>query len=260
MNPDLELAQHLADAADSITMRHFRSVDLHVETKPDRTPVSSADREAEKRIREMLSAERGDDAVVGEEYGSAGDSQRRWILDPVDATRNYVRGIPVFATLIALEEDGDITVGVVSAPALGARWWASRGEGAFSGDRRLSVSGIRSLADAQLCHAGFEEWQEGGSADPLVALSKRCARTRGFGDFWQHMLVAQGSAELAVDPVVNLWDLAAIKVIVEEAGGRFTDLSGRSTADGGSALSSNGLLHEEALRYVGRGAAPRRAG
>ena len=260
MNPDLELAQRLADSSDAITMRHFRSVDLHVETKPDRTPVSNADRETEQRMRAMLTAERGDDAVVGEEYGSTGDSRRRWILDPVDATKNYVRGIPVFATLVALEEDGEITVGVVSAPALGARWWASRGEGAFSGDRRLSVSGIRNLAEAQLCHAGFEEWREGGSADPPVGLSNRCARPPRFGGFLQPMLVGPGSAELAVDPVVSLWDLAAIKIIVEEAGGRFTDLSGRSTADGGSAVSSNGWLHEEALRYIGRGVVPGQAG
>lgn len=260
MNADLELAQHLADAADVITMRHFRSVDLRVESKPDRSPVSNADREAEAAIREMLTAERPGDAVMGEEYGSAGEGNRRWIVDPVDATKNYIRGIPVFATLVALEEDGDIAVGVVSAPALGARWWASRGEGAFSGDRRLQVSAIGDLADAQLCHAGFEEWREGGSADSLVALSARCARTRGFGDFWQHMLVAQGSAEIAVDPVVSLWDVAAIKVIVEEAGGRFTDLAGTSTADGGSAVSSNGLLHEETLKYIGRGTSASRRG
>jgi histidinol-phosphatase len=260
MNADLDLAQHLADDADVITMRHFRSVDLRVDSKPDRSPVSNADRETERRIREVLAGERPDDAVLGEEYGSEGTGDRRWIIDPVDATKNYIRGIPVFASLIALEESGEVTVGVVSAPALGARWWASRGGGAFSGDRRLRVSGISRLEHAQLCHAGFEEWQDGGSPGPLIDLARQCARTRGFGDFWQHMLVAQGSAEMAVDPVVNLWDLAAIKIIVEEAGGQFTDLSGNATADGGSGLSTNGLLHAEALKYIGRGAAaaPRR--
>ena len=252
MNADLDLAQHLADAADRITMRHFRSVDLRVEDKPDHTPVSNADRETEERLRGMLATERPADAVVGEEFGSDGEANRRWILDPVDATKNYIRGIPVFATLIALEQDGDITVGVVSAPALGARWWASRGDGAFSGDRRLQVSGIATLREAQLCHAGFEEWSEGGSPNALADLAGRCARTRGFGDFWQHMLVAQGSAEMAVDPVVSLWDVAAVKVIVEESGGTFTDLSGAPGPDGGSALSSNGLLHAEALKYIGR--------
>jgi histidinol-phosphatase len=252
MNPDLELAQRLADAADAITMRHFRSARLKVETKPDRTPVSNADREVEQVIRDQLTAQRPGDAVVGEEYGSSGDSSRRWIIDPVDATRNYVRGIPVFATLIALEEEGDIRLGVVSAPALGARWWASRGEGAFAGDRRLQVSRVAGLEDAQLCYAGLEGWREAGSLEPLLHLSRRCARSRGFGDFWQHMMVAQGSAEIALESAASLWDMAAVKVIVEEAGGTFTDLSGSSTADGGDALSSNGLLHSEVLGIIGR--------
>ena len=252
MSADLELAQRLADFADAITMRHFRSIDLRVETKPDNTPVSNADREVETMIRERLAAERPGDAVVGEEFGETGIGTRRWIIDPVDATKNYVRGIPVFATLIALEEDGDIRAGVVSAPALGARWWAARGEGAFGGDRRLQVSRVGNLKEAQLCIAGLEEWRDTGSLDALLELSRRCGRTRGFGDFWQHMMVAQGSAELAVEPDVSLWDMAAIKVIVEEAGGTVTDLAGVSTAGGGNAISSNGLLHEAALRYVGR--------
>jgi histidinol-phosphatase len=252
MNPDLDLAQRMADAADAITMRHFRSVDLRVESKPDNTPVSNADREVERMIRDQLAADRPGDAVVGEEFGESGEGARRWIIDPVDATKNYVRGIPVFATLIALEEDGDIRVGVVSAPALGARWWASRGAGAFGGDRRLAVSRIGRLADAQLCHAGLEEWRHAGSLDALLELSRKCTRTRGFGDFWQHMMVAQGSAEIALEPDVSLWDMAAIKVIVEEAGGTFTDLSGTPTAAGGDAISSNGLLHQQALSYMGR--------
>ena len=252
MNPDLELAQRLADAADAITTRHFRSVDLRVESKPDNTPVSNADREVEQMIRDQLAADRPGDAVVGEEFGSTGEGSRRWIIDPLDATKNYVRGIPVFATLVALEEDGDIRVGVVSAPALQARWWASRGEGAFGGSRRLGVSRIGKLEDAQLCHAGLEEWRDAGSLEPLLELSRKCGRSRGFGDFWQHMMVAQGSAEIALEPVVSLWDMAAVKVIVEEAGGMFSDLSGTPTAGGGDALSSNGLLHQQALRYVGR--------
>ena len=252
MNPDLDLAQRIADAADAITMRHFRSVDLRVESKPDRTPVTNADREVETMIREQLASERPGDGVVGEEFGTDGGGRRRWIIDPVDATKNYVRGIPVFATLIALEEDGDIRTGVVSAPALGARWWASRGEGAFGGDRRLQVSAVSRLADAQLCHAGFDEWRDTGRLDPLLDLARRCGRTRGFGDFWQHMLVAQGSAEIALEPEISLLDVAAVKVIVEEAGGIFSDLSGALTPGGGDAISSNGLLHQEALRYVGR--------
>lgn len=253
MNPDLELAQRLADAADAITMLHFRSVDLRVETKPDDSPVTNADREVEEMIRAQLASHRPDDAIVGEEFGAAGTGSRRWIIDPVDATRNYVRGIPVFATLVALEEDGDISVGVVSAPALRARWWASRGDGAFAGDRRLRVSAVRRLEDANLCHAGLDDWRDAGRpVDPLLELARQCGRSRGFGDFWQHMLVAQGSAELALEPAVSLWDVAAVKVIVEEAGGTFSDLSGVPRPDGGDAISSNGLLHDEALRFIGR--------
>lgn len=252
MNPDLELALRMADAADVITMRYFRSVDLRVDAKPDNTPVTNADKGVEQMIREQLGADRPADAVMGEEYGESGAGLRRWIIDPVDATKNYVRGIPVFATLIALEEAGDIRVGVVSAPALGARWWAARGEGAFGGDRRLAVSRISELRDAQLCYAGLESWREAGALDGMLELSRRCARGRGFGDFWQHMMVAQGSAEIALEPVVSLWDMAAVKVIVEEAGGTFTDLSGVATAGGGDAISSNGLLHQQALGYVGR--------
>jgi histidinol-phosphatase len=253
VNPDLELAQRLADAADAITMRHFRAVDLHVETKPDHTPVSSADREVEDAIRTQLASMRPGDAIVGEEFGAAGAGSRRWIIDPIDATKNYVRGIPVFATLIALEDAGNITVGVVSAPALQARWWASRGEGAFGGDRRLRVSAVGRLADANLCHAGLDDWRDAGRpVDPLLELARQCGRSRGFGDFWQHMLVAQGSAELALEPAVSLWDVAAVKVIVEEAGGSFSDLTGAPGPDGGDAISSNGLLHDDALRFIGR--------
>jgi len=190
--------------------------------------------------------------VVGEEYGSAGEGRRRWIVDPVDGTRNYVRGIPVFATLLALEEDGEVSVGVVSAPALGARWWAARGEGAHDRRRRLRVSGIDRLEDATLCHASLGSWGAGAQRKGLDELTRRCGRDRGFGDFWQHMLVAQGSAEIAVEPEVSLWDMAAVKLIVEEAGGRFTDLGGAPTADGGDAISSNGTLHDEALSLIGR--------
>ncbi|MDQ6746853.1 MAG: histidinol phosphatase [Candidatus Dormibacteraeota bacterium] len=247
------MALRLADAADQITMRHFRSVDLRVEDKPDHTPVSNADREVEEMIRDRLAESRPGDAVVGEEYGASGDGRRRWIIDPIDATRNYIRGIPVFATLLALEEDEEVVVGVVSAPALQARWRARRGEGAFGGNRRLQVSGINKLADANLCHAGLDDWREArGSLDPLLELARRCGRSRGFGDFWQHMLVAQGSAEMAVEPAVSLWDMAAVKVIVEEAGGTFSDLSGALTAGGGDAISSNGLLHQAALDLIGR--------
>ena len=260
MNPDLELALELVDAADVITLGHFRSVDLRVETKPDNTPVSNADRETEEVIRERIGAARRGDAVVGEEFGSAGEGRRRWIIDPVDGTRNYVRGIPVFATLLALEEDGEVTVGVVSAPALGARWWAARGEGAHGDQGPLQVSGVSLLEDATMCHASVESWRGEGRLEGFLELSRRCGRDRGYGDFWQHMLVAQGSAEIAVEPSVSLWDMAAVKVIVEEAGGRFSDLSGRPDPAGGDAITSNGLLHEVALGHIGRLARDPRAG
>jgi histidinol-phosphatase len=189
---------------------------------------------------------------------AAPDSGRRWIVDPIDGTKNYVRGIPVWATLLALQEGDQMTVGVVSAPALGRRWWAARGTGAFATDglagepRPLHVSGVRALEDAQLCISGFDGWEEAGTLDRLLSLSRRCWRTRGFGDFWIYMLVAEGVAEVACEAVVSLWDLAAPQVIVEEAGGSFTDLAGVPTAGGGDALATNALLHEQALAPVRR--------
>jgi len=257
---DLALALELADVADSITLERYRAADLVVETKPDLTPVSEADTAVERVLRDRLATERRDDAVVGEEYGSSEipASGRRWIVDPIDGTKNYVRGIPVWATLLALEERGQITVGVVSAPAMQRRWWAARGAGAFAADglaaepRRIGVSAVRSLDDAQLCISGFDGWDSDGGLDRLLTLARRCWRTRGFGDFWTYMLVAEGVAEIGCEAVVSLWDLAACQVIVEEAGGTFTDLGGVPTADGGDALASNGLLHEQALAIVGR--------
>jgi histidinol-phosphatase len=256
---DLELALALADVADGVTVPRYRAEDLVVETKPDSTPVTEADRSAEEAIRERLAEERADDVVLGEEYGSGGQAARRWIVDPIDGTANYMRGVPVWATLIALEKDGELVVGVVSAPALDRRWWAARGEGAYvrepgaSGSARpLRVSGVRELSDAQLSFAGLEQWLELGRVDDVVALTERCWRTRGFGDFWAYMLVAEGALDVALDPVASLWDLAAPQVIVEEAGGRFTDLGGVRSADGGDAIATNGPLHEAALGLIGR--------
>ena len=252
---DLALALELANVADEITLSRFRADDLVVETKPDLTPVSEADRAVEQALSERLGTLRPGDATFGEEYGassSAGRGGRRWIVDPIDGTKGYVRGMPVWATLLALEEGGSVTVGVVSAPALGRRWWAARGEGAFTLDRpggeprRLRVSAVSELAGAQLCFGGLEDWQVLGRMDALLELSSRCWRTRGYGDFWQYMLVAEGSAELCCDPSVSLWDLAAPKVIVEEAGGRFTDLAWAGKDGGVSGLASNGVLHDAA--------------
>jgi histidinol-phosphatase len=243
MTDDLRLALDLADAADAITMRWFRAADLGVRTKADRTPVSEADEAVERMLRERLARERPDDAVIGEEFGTTGASPRRWVLDPIDATKNYVRGIPVFATLIALQHE----VGVVSAPALGMRWYAARGRGAFCNERPIRASAVASLDNAQLSYDSITDFDKARMSDRFLALARRCARTRAFGDFWSHMLVAEGACDVAIEPEVSFWDMAAIQVIVEEAGGRFSDLAGNARADGGSGLSTNGLLHDAVL-------------
>jgi histidinol-phosphatase len=256
---DLALALALADAADAITLDRFRASDLLVETKPDLTPVTEADRAVEQALRERLAAERPGDAIVGEEYGAAAGSggPRRWIVDPIDGTKNYVRGIPVWATLLALQDGEEVTIGVVSAPALHRRWWARRGEGAFLDDglagapRRLQVSGVRELGDALFSFAGLEDWGAEGRLDALLDLGSRCWRTRGFGDLWSYMLVAEGGAEVGIDPSVSVWDLAAMQVIVEEAGGRFTDFAGVARPDGGSGVATNGLVHDAVLAIIG---------
>jgi histidinol-phosphatase len=199
-------------------------------------------------VREGLARARPDDAVLGEEMGTVGDGRLRWIVDPIDGTANYVRGVPIWATLIALEEDDELRIGVVSAPALHTRWYAARGEGAFANDRAIGVSAVSDLDDAQLCYSDIASWTRfRTSAQPMIDLLHRVWRTRGVGDFLQHVLVAEGAADIAVEPVVNLWDLAALLVIVEEAGGRFTSLEGKRTAAGGSAVSTNGVLHDAVL-------------
>jgi histidinol-phosphatase len=252
IDDDLALALELADIADSITMKRFRASDLAIETKPDLTPVTEADRAVELALRERLAAARPQDAVLGEEYGVVeGAGPRRWIIDPIDGTKSYVRGMATWSTLIALEVDSASVLGVVAMPVLGRRWWAARGLGAFADGRPIRVSAIGSLTDAQLAWSGVQEWDEVGRLDALIALARACWRTRGVGDAWQYMLVAEGAAEIAVDPAVSLWDLAAVKPIVEEAGGRFTDLAGVDTAAGGSGIASNGLVHDAALAFVG---------
>jgi histidinol-phosphatase len=244
---DLELALELADAADAIAVARFRAHDLAVETKPDLTPVTEADRAVETRLREVLADARPGDAVLGEELGSRGAGRRRWIIDPIDGTRNYSRGIPVWATLIALEEDGALLLGVVSAPALGRRWWAERGRGAFADGDPIHVSAV-----ARLEHASLSLQLEVVTPE----LVERCWHARAFGDFWSHMLVAEGALDGAIDAVgVSLWDMAAVQVIVEEAGGRFSDASGVARPDGGAGVTSNGLLHDELLRNL-RGQIP----
>lgn len=238
MSADLELAFRLAAAADAISLRHFRS-GLAVETKADRTPVTEADRAVEEEIRRILASERPEDAVLGEEAGAAGTGARRWLVDPIDGTRNYSRGIPVWATLLALESEGAVQLGVVSAPALGRRWWAERGAGAFADGERIAVSAVAHVEHAVLSFA-----IENGLPD----IARRAWHPRAFGDFWAYMLVAEGAVDGVVDAVgVSEWDLAAVQVVVEEAGGRFSDAAGVRRIDGGSAVASNGLLHDELL-------------
>ncbi|MDQ4133569.1 MAG: histidinol phosphatase [Actinomycetota bacterium] len=246
----------MADLADRLTLGRFRAVDLAIETKPDFTPVSDADRAVEETIRRHLAQNRPADEVFGEELGlragvgaADGGARRRWLVDPIDGTKNYVRGIPVFATLLALQQGEATMVAVVSAPALNRRWWAVRGEGAFADGVRLSVSTVRALHDALLSYDEPVAFDQLGLARPFLDLAARCWRVRAFSDFWAHMLVAEGAVDVAVhaEPGVKPWDLAPVKLIVEEAGGRFTDLAGAARYDGDSAVSSNGLLHDEVL-------------
>jgi histidinol-phosphatase len=264
------VALELADVADAVTVPRFRAADLVVTTKPDLTPVSDADRAAEEAIRRCLAANRPADAILGEEFGltpgetgeegarwSTGGNARRWVLDPLDGTKNYVRGIPVWASLIALEVDAVPVVGVVSAPALGRRWWAARGLGAFADGQPIRVSGVTDLADAQLSYDSFVSFDRHGLGHVALALERRCWRSRGFGDFWSHVLVAEGAVDVALEPEVAEWDVSPLWVIVEEAGGRFTDVSGRRRADGGSALSTNGFLHDEVLSILSENAPDR---
>jgi histidinol-phosphatase len=254
---ELDLAHELADLADGVTTRRFEAADLVVETKPDLTPVSDADRQVEELVRQAVAERRPGDAVVGEEYGETGASSRRWIIDPIDGTKNFVRGAPSWATLLALEVDAEVVLGVVSAPALGRRWWAARGSGAWvrspMGQRRCRVSQVASLDDAFLSYASIWTWESHGNLEAFLALNKRVWRTRAYGDFWSHMLVAEGSVDLSCEPEVSLWDLAALQPIVEEAGGRFSDLRGAPRPDGGSVVCTNGLLHDEVLAALGAG-------
>jgi histidinol-phosphatase len=249
--PDLELALSLADEADAATMAAFSPTGLAAERKADGSPVTEVDRAVEQRLRERLAGARPEDAVLGEEHGAEGDAGRRWILDPIDGTKNYTRGIPVFATLIALEEGGAITLGVVSAPALGRRWWGVRGHGAFADGRPLAVSRVNRLDEAVVTFSDPASWRSRGRLDALLALAEAAWHVRAFGDFWGHMLVAEGVADVAAEIGPRLWDLAAAQVIVEEAGGRFTGLDGAAAPDRRSGLSTNGLLHDRVLAIVG---------
>jgi histidinol-phosphatase len=232
-------------------MARFRARDLVVHTKPDRTPVTEADHAVEEALRAELARARPDDGIVGEEYGVTGAGHRRWIVDPIDGTKSFLRGSPPWATLLGLEVDGDLVLGMVSAPALGRRWWATRGGGAFANGERLHVSAVATLDDALLCHADVRSYEHYGCGPEFEALTRRVWDRRGFGDFWGHMLVAEGIADVMLEPVLEIWDVAALIPIVEEAGGRVTDRRGDRRADGGNAVTTNGLLHADVLGIVG---------
>ncbi len=248
VNPDLSFAHDLADAADAITLARFGALDLRVETKPDLTPVSEADRDAEEAIRALVGRERPGEGVFGEEFGDGGGDVR-WIVDPIDGTKNYVRGLPVWATLIALERAGVVEVALASAPALGRRWWAARSSGAWTGSARdgsrIRVSAVECLEDAIVSTTSPREMPPG-----WAALVERAWATRGFSDFWQHCLLAEGAIEIAAESGLQLWDYAAIKLIVEEAGGRCTTFEGTDPSPGRSYLSANAALHETAVSLL----------
>ncbi|WP_166132919.1 histidinol-phosphatase [Nocardioides ochotonae] len=252
---DLRLAHVLADDADSLTTARFKALDLHVMSKPDLTPVTDADQAVEEGIRRTLSRVRSRDAITGEEQGSSGTSARRWIIDPIDGTKNFVRGVPVWATLISLVVDDEVVVGVVSAPQLQRRWWASKGGGAWTGRSLLRatqchVSDVRRLEDASLSYSSLSGWEERGRLDDFLSLMRRCWRTRAYGDFWSYMLLAEGAVDIAAEPELEVYDMAALDVIVREAGGRFTSLDGNEGPWGGNAVATNAHLHDAALGFL----------
>jgi histidinol-phosphatase len=252
---DLRLAHMMADNADSLTMSRFKALDLQVTAKPDLTPVSDADVAVEDAIRRTLKTARPRDAVHGEEREDTGWGPRRWVIDPIDGTKNYVRGVPVWATLIALMVEGAVVVGVVSAPALGRRWWASAGGGAFTGKTLLQgtpcrVSGVSDVADASLSYSSVHGWVDSGRGQQFVDLMRACWRTRAYGDFWSYMLLAEGAVDIASEPELALHDMAALDVIVREAGGRFTNLDGADGVAGPGAVATNGVLHDAVVEQL----------
>jgi histidinol-phosphatase len=253
---DLRLAHVIADQVDGLTLDRFRAADLKVDTKPDLTPVTDADLAAEELVRSQLKRTRPRDAVAGEELATTGHGPRQWVIDPIDGTKNFVRGVPVWATLIALVDGDRPVLGVVSAPALQRRWWAATGSGAFTGRslstaRRLSVSGVTRLQDASLSYSSLTGWEERDRLGGFLDLTRRCWRTRAYGDFWSYMLVAEGSVDVACEPQLALHDMAALVPVVTEAGGRFTSLDGEPGPWGASAVATNGRLHDDVLRVLG---------
>jgi histidinol-phosphatase len=250
---DLALAHVLADTADAITMARFKALDLRIDSKPDLTPVTDADTTAERAMRSVLGRARPRDGVTGEEFGTAaGAAGRRWVVDPIDGTKNYVRGAPVWGTLIGLLVEDQPVVGLVSAPALNRRWWAGLGTGAFAGRQRSSatsirVSGVRRLGDAFVSYSSLDAWEDLGRLPAVMGLLRSAWRTRGFGDFYSYVLLAEGAVDVATEPELSLWDCVALAAIVTEAGGKYTSLDGVPGPHGGNAVATNGLLHDEVL-------------
>jgi histidinol-phosphatase len=245
---DLALAQLLADAADEISLARFRALDLKVETKPDRSPVTDADKAVEAALKGILAEHRPSDGMIGEEFGTTGQDVRKWIIDPIDGTANYMRGVPVWATLIALSIDGKAVLSVVSAPALGRRWWAAPGVGAFTRDvdgsvRSIAVSGIGALENASLSYNNLQLWDSYGYLDELIALSRQVWRTRAYGDFLSYMYLAEGSVDIVAEHDLKIYDIAALVPIVEQAGGAFGAIDGPLTESSSSVLATNGKLH-----------------
>lgn len=259
LSDDLALALKLADAADAISRSRFTAMDLVVTTKPDRTPVTDADQAVERAIREGLAEARPEDGILGEEYGAEGSTQRQWIIDPIDGTANFLRGVPIWASLISLAVDGVPVVGVVSAPALGKRWWATTGGGAWMSDERtpdaapvrLQVSAVSDLADASLSYNSIQQWDVAGHLEPLIALSRQVWRTRAYGEMWSYMMLAEGLLDIAGEFDLKPYDMAALVPIIQEAGGRFTSVDGQDGPWHGSALATNGLLHDATLAALG---------
>jgi len=253
---DLRLAHVLADAVERITMTRFRAEDLVVEAKPDLTLVSDADKAAEELIRGQLRRTRPRDAVEGEEFETTGHGPRRWVIDPIDGTHNFVRGVPAWATLISLVDNETPVLGLVAAPGLGRRWWAATGSGAWSGRsltaaKRIHVSRVSRMGDASLSYSSIGSWRKVGRREEFLALADDCWRTRAFGDFWSYMLVAEGAVDIAAEPELAVHDMAALVPIVLEAGGRFTSLAGKDGPWGGNAVATNGILHDEVLERIG---------
>ena len=255
MNSDLELALEMATIADQLAMSRYRALDLSIETKPDFTPVTEADRAVETALRGLLAQKRPEDGVIGEEFPNTNEAaSRTWIIDPIDATKNYVRGVPVWATLISLAIEGQPKVGVVSAPAMGRRWWASPEDGALTQDvdgsiRSISVSAVRDLSDASFSFSDSVGWEALGS-DVLNRVTSKVWRSRGYGDFWSHLLVAEGAVDVAIEPELQSYDMAAFVAIVLASGGSVTGANGQDPLVAGHAITTNGIIHEAVLELI----------